>query len=554
MIFDTAIEKAIAEKDKTVTSIVKLGTVTSVTGGRAKIKHYGESVSSDKEYTFIDGYFPEVGDKVAMLPQANTYIIIGKLMDEAPVEKYATIEYVDETFLPLEYKNKLEDDNDETLTFTGNALVPGTDNTDDLGTLSKYFKNLYIKKLILNGTEYTEISTDRIEIKSGGTTYSLIATVASGIISLLPSTNDSWKLGSSAYHLKEAWLGLFRGAWKSGQATERQLSWNSSNALVPDADNTVDLGSASYQFARLFLTALIGAKWQYQSGSANSLAWSSATDILPNNTEVVNLGSTTKQLSAVYAKKFYLNGTEIDISGITLDKLTTKYSNTNYTLTLSVVSGGTSNQYEKLEPSVHAKFDLGSSSYRFRNIYGVTIYGELSGGIKDGNQNIEFDSAHNFVPSTTNYISLGTSSKQYKNVYGQNIYVNGTAVSSDRRKKEDISPLDWRYEEFFKHLNPVAFKYTDGTSGRKHTGFIAQEVEEAVQKAGLSDKELAVVVRDQDDSYYLRYEELIAIQTEVIKSLMAKVETLESDNKQIKKKINKLESRLEKVERFLFED
>ncbi|MBP5580635.1 MAG: tail fiber domain-containing protein, partial [Ruminococcus sp.] len=123
----------------------------------------------------------------------------------------------------------------------------------------------------------------------------------------------------------------------------------------------------------------------------------------------------------------------------------------------------------------------------------MTIYGELNGGIKDGNQNIEFDSAHNFIPSTTNYISLGTSSKQYKNVYGQNIYVNGTAVSSDRRKKEDISPLDWRYNEFFKLLNPVAFKYTDGTSGRKHTGFIAQEVEKAVQKAGLSDKELAVV-------------------------------------------------------------
>ena len=75
MIFNNAIEQALAAKDKTLTSIVKLGTVTSVSGGRAKIQHYGESTPSGKDYVFIEGYYPEVGDKVAMLPQANTFII-----------------------------------------------------------------------------------------------------------------------------------------------------------------------------------------------------------------------------------------------------------------------------------------------------------------------------------------------------------------------------------------------------------------------------------------------------------------------------------------------
>lgn len=537
MMFESAVEQVLAEKKKTELNIVKLGKVASVTGGRAKIKHYGDAEASNKEYTFIDGYFPEVGDTVAMLSQANTYIIIGKVMDEAPVEKYATKTYVDDTFLPLTYKNKLEDGTDD-VTLTGNALVPKTDNKDDLGTAAKNFKNIYVKKLVLDGVEYTEFKQDRIEVKSGGTTYSLIATVASGIVTLTPSTNDKWALGTKTYKLKEIWAGIFRGDWKSGNNTERALSWNASNALVPDTANSIDLGSATYYFKQIFADAIVGAKSQYQSGSANNVAWGSSTDILPSSTNVVNLGSSTKQFNNIYAKKFYLNGTEIDISGITVDQLLTKYGNTNYTLKLSIVAAGASTQYEKLEPSHNNKFDLGSSSYKFRNLY-LTSW-------SDGTRDISYDSSHNIVPDTTNAVSLGTSNKQYKNIYGQNIYVNGTAVTSDRNKKEDISPLDWRYEEFFKNLNPVTYKFKDGASGRKHTGFIAQEVEKAAEKAGLTSKDIAAVVKDPEGNYYLRYEELIAVQTEIIQKLTAKVETLEMEQRT-------LESRLAKLEKYIDE-
>jgi hypothetical protein len=179
-------------------------------------------------------------------------------------------------------------------------------------------------------------------------------------------------------------------------------------------------------------------------------------------------------------------------------------------------------------PSQQNTFDLGSSTYKLKGVYANVFYGDLDGKIKDGNTDLSFDSAHNLVPSTTNYTSLGTSSKQYKNIYGQNIYVNGTAVVSDRNKKEDIEPLNEKHIEFFKALKPVTYKFKDGNSGRNHTGFIAQDVEQAVEDAGLTDKDMAVVVKDQEDNYYLRYEEIIAVQTEVIQKLMAKVDTLET--------------------------
>ena len=306
-------------------------------------------------------------------------------------------------------------------------------------------------------------------MSSGGTTYKLQASVSSGTPSLLPSANDKWILGSKTYQLKEAWLGLFRGKWKSGNNTERQISWNSSDAIVPDTNNAVDLGESSHTFAEIFASAIVGAISKYQSSSPNNMAWSSGTDYLPNNTNAVNLGSSSKQFNKVYAKEFYINGTLIDISGISTDELKTKYGTNTYTLALSIVNPGATSQYEKLEPSMTGKFDLGSSSKKFRSLY----LDEWS----DGTRTLSYNSQHELVPDTTNALSLGTSSKQFKNIYGQNIYVNGTAVSSDRNKKKNIESLDERYKEFFKALRPVSFEYKD--SPGKHTGFIAQEVEQA---------------------------------------------------------------------------
>ena len=102
-----------------------------------------------------------------------------------------------------------------------------------------------------------------------------------------------------------------------------------------------------------------------------------------------------------------------------------------------------------------------------------------------------------------------------------------------------LGALEEKHLAFFKALRPVQYKFKDGDSGRIHTGFIAQEVEDAVSEAGMTDKDMAVVVKDQDGKYYLRYEEIIAVQTKVIQDLMAKVDNLES--------------RLAKLERYMDE-
>lgn len=402
MMFNDAIDQVKASQQQDVV-VVKLGEVTSLSSGRPRVKFYGDASPSTKDFACIDGYFPSVGDKVALLPQANTYIIIGKIINAAPVEKYTTKEEFNAA------KDKLIDSNDDTVTLSGNALIPKTNNQDDIG-------------------------------------------------------------------------------------------------------------SSSYKFKNVYAVAIIGAKSQYQSGSSNNVAWSSGTDILPNNNNSVNLGSSSKQFNKLYTKSLYLNGSEL--SDISVDRLHVKYSGSDRDIVLTANNNG---MY--LIPNVNDWLVVGSSSYKIKEIY-FDYW-------NNGSRTVRFTTNNNIVPSVTNSVSLGSSSYQYKGIYGQTIYSDGSPVSSDRRRKRNVEPLDEKYDEFFKALRPVSFEYRDIPG--KHTGFIAQEVDEAAKEAGMSGNDVGVVLEPESDRYYLSYTEIIAVQTKVIQDLMAKVDSLET-------RINKLEA------------
>lgn len=111
---------------------------------------------------------------------------------------------------------------------------------------------------------------------------------------------------------------------------------------------------------------------------------------------------------------------------------------------------------------------------------------------------------------------------------------NGSAwiSSSDARLKNTIEDFTDEHDILFDNLHPRTYKWNDGTSDRTHSGFIAQEVVEAVEKAGLTTKDFAAVVNfldedGNDDGWGLRYEELISINTWQIQTLKARVAELE---------------------------
>ena len=109
-------------------------------------------------------------------------------------------------------------------------------------------------------------------------------------------------------------------------------------------------------------------------------------------------------------------------------------------------------------------------------------------------------------------------------------------ITSDKNQKHDIQLQANVYSDVFDKLRPVTFKYNDGLSDRTHTGFIAQEVEEAVLDSGLTTKDFAAVCYDVDENgnkinYGIRYDEIISMCVAEIQKLKKRVEELENNTK-----------------------
>lgn len=126
------------------------------------------------------------------------------------------------------------------------------------------------------------------------------------------------------------------------------------------------------------------------------------------------------------------------------------------------------------------------------------------------------------------------------NLYGTWYGTSGIAITSDRNKKNSIEGLSENYNALFDNLTPVRYKYNDGTSDRYHTGFIAQDVETAINTVGLHTKDFGGYVKDKDGNYYLRYEEFIALNTWQIQRCKKKIVDLENTVAELKTQLQTL--------------
>lgn len=104
--------------------------------------------------------------------------------------------------------------------------------------------------------------------------------------------------------------------------------------------------------------------------------------------------------------------------------------------------------------------------------------------------------------------------------------------SSDRKAKNNISGFSDAYSVLFDNLKPSIYRYNIGTSGRYHSGFVVQDVLEAISIAGLTTQDFAAVCAlgdpdNEETEWGLRYEELISLNTWEIQKLKARVVELE---------------------------
>ena len=138
------------------------------------------------------------------------------------------------------------------------------------------------------------------------------------------------------------------------------------------------------------------------------------------------------------------------------------------------------------------------------------------------------DCRGDFAPNADNRYNLGAPNFVWSTIYCSTNELNG----SDRNIKNSIEALPEKYVRMFNLVEPKRYKLNNGTSGRYHAGFIAQEVEAAMQKCGITSQEFAgwaaAKREDGSETYFLRYSEFIPVLWAKVREQEERIKRLEA--------------------------
>jgi hypothetical protein len=175
-------------------------------------------------------------------------------------------------------------------------------------------------------------------------------------------------------------------------------------------------------------------------------------------------------------------------------------------------------------------------SNRFSLYSGGWLYGYMGCGYgMDGDGNYTYGALlasandRNYMIATNAGVRMTANSTSIYCVSGGPHATANIIVDSDRNVKHDIGYDMEKLEAFFQELRPCRYRLNKEFDGRLHTGFIAQDVEEALAKSGLAYDDFAGLVRNPrlDPEYSLAYGEFAALNTHMIQMLIKRVEALE---------------------------
>jgi hypothetical protein len=119
-------------------------------------------------------------------------------------------------------------------------------------------------------------------------------------------------------------------------------------------------------------------------------------------------------------------------------------------------------------------------------------------------------------------------------------------VISDRRAKSDIKNSALGLD-FIKTLRPVSYFKKNDENKKTEYGFIAQEVEATLKKAG--DSNNGVIYVDPDGNYGMRYNDIIPITVKAVQDQQLLIEQLLKTNEKLLKDNQEILKRLEALEK-----
>ncbi len=114
---------------------------------------------------------------------------------------------------------------------------------------------------------------------------------------------------------------------------------------------------------------------------------------------------------------------------------------------------------------------------------------------------------------------------------------SGFTSGSDKRLKHNIEKMTDDFEKIVDFLSPSSYVYNSSTNGKKHLGFIAQEVQQAFSNCNINPNDYEIVNDRGDGMLSLTYDDLISILWKVCQSLR-------KDNKEIKRQLSSLQNQI----------
>jgi len=186
---------------------------------------------------------------------------------------------------------------------------------------------------------------------------------------------------------------------------------------------------------------------------------------------------------------------------------------------------------------------VGNTAFGFRSLLGnttgtnnIAIGINAGGTITTGSNNIAIGNSANVPTGTSsNQVRLGNTSITYAG-----IQVAWT-ITSDMRLKSNIKNSELGLG-FISKLRPVSYiRLNDETQSTEY-GFISQEVDELLND--VSQEKTGMISVDDEGTYSLRYNDLIAPMVKAIQELKAENDKLKNEHEDLELRLKKLEEKL----------
>lgn len=154
-----------------------------------------------------------------------------------------------------------------------------------------------------------------------------------------------------------------------------------------------------------------------------------------------------------------------------------------------------------------------------------------------------------FMPNSDGRLTLGTTAHRWYRLYQSYASVS----TSDRREKRLFNKFDERYEKMFVELKPQTYEFIKENGAVRHSGFIAQDVQETMHMCNIRDNEFAGLQHQKANDYYgLAYEEFIALNTHMIQKNITKlsqhdieIQKLRNENARLKQELINTQAKLD---------